>query len=262
MWIGSGVAGGVLGSCLVAGFAGTIASAAAGMGQELLNASILFLAVGMLGWHNVWMSKHGREMAQHASALGKAVESGERPLYALAIVVGMAVLREGSELVLFLYSIAIAGDTSRVDFVLGGLLGLAGGIGIGAGLYAGLLRIPMRYLFTVISWLILLLAAGLASQGAQFLMQADILPPLNPALWDTSALLSDDGIPGKIMHTLVGYVARPAGIQVIFWVATLVVIGGLTRANAGPQPPKGLMRGVAGAALIALVSLAIAASHI
>ena len=261
LWVGGGIAGGILGACLVAGFAETIAAAAAGMGQELLNATILFFAVAMLGWHNIWMSKHGREMAQEASALGKAVGSGERPLYALAVVVGMAVLREGSELVLFLYSIAISGGTSPVDFVLGGGLGLAGGVVVGAGLYAGLLRIPMRHLFAVTSWLILLLAAGLASQGAQFLMQADLLPALNPALWDTSSLVSDDGIAGKVMHTLVGYVARPAGIQVVFWVATLLLIGGLTRANAGPQPPKGLLPSVAGAALLAVVSLAFLATQ-
>src|SRR5205807_1822118 len=121
--------------------------------------------------------------------------------------------------------------TSTTDFVAGGFLGVAGGVMLGAGLYIGLLRIPMRYLFTVTSWLILLLAAGLAAQGAQFLMQADLLPALGPALWDTSALVSDESIPGKVMHTLVGYVARPAGIQLVFWAATLLVIGGLMRAN-------------------------------
>src|SRR5437870_4502423 len=123
----------------------------------------------------------------------------------------MAVLREGSELVLFLYSIAAAGGSDTGDLVGGFALGVVGGAAMGAALYLGLLRIPAKHLFAVTSWLILLLAAGLASQGAAFLVQADLLPALSPALWDTSALLSDDSIPGKIMHALVGYVARPAG---------------------------------------------------
>jgi high-affinity Fe2+/Pb2+ permease len=87
----------------------------------------------------------------------------------------------------------------------------------------------MRQLFTVTSWLVLLLAAGLASQGAAFLMQADVLPALGSNLWDTSFLVSDRSILGKILRTLIGYTAPPAGIQLVFYVATLVVIGGLVR---------------------------------
>ena len=66
----------------------------------------------MLGWHNVWMSRHGREMAAEATRIGKDVLAGARPLYALALVCGIAVLREGSEIVLFLYGIAVAGGTA------------------------------------------------------------------------------------------------------------------------------------------------------
>jgi high-affinity iron transporter len=141
----------------------------------------------------------------------------------------------------------------------GGMLGLVAGIAIGAALYFGLLRIPTKHLFRVTSWLILLLAAGMAAQGAAFLVQADILPALDPTLWDTSAVLSEDSIPGKILHALVGYVARPAGIQVAFWAGTLVVIGGLMRfTNRGPMLPKRPSSHMAGAVAIALLVLAIA----
>ena len=92
LYVGSGVALGILGACLVAGFANAITAAAAGMGQELLNASILILAVLMLGWHTVWMSQHGRELARDLKAVGKAVTAGDRPLYALAIAAGVAVM--------------------------------------------------------------------------------------------------------------------------------------------------------------------------
>src|SRR5437868_15186796 len=81
-WVATGVAAGLLGAGLVAAFAGTLSAAAAGMGQELFNATILFVAVGMLGWHNIWMSRHGRAMAAEIGDLGKAVAAGTRPLYA------------------------------------------------------------------------------------------------------------------------------------------------------------------------------------
>jgi len=232
-WAAVGIGGGVLGAGLVALFGEAIANAAAGMGQELMNAGILFAAVAMLGWHNVWMNKHGRELASDAARLGREVLSGDRPLYAVAIAIGLAVLREGSELVLFLYSLAASDSAGAVSVVGGSVVGIAAGAAVGLLLYFGLLRIPMRHLFTVTSWLILLLAAGMASQAAGFLVQADLLPELSPMLWDTSSLLADDSLLGRVLHTLVGYVSRPAGIQVVFYVATVAVIAVLMRSVGG-----------------------------
>jgi high-affinity iron transporter len=229
LWVSGGIVAGILGACAVAGFAATIAAAAQGMGQELFDAGILFAAVGMLGWHNIWMSRHGRELAAHANRLGSDVRSGARPLWALAFAVALAVLREGSEIVLFLYGIALAGQGGPVAMVVGGMIGLALGVAAGTAIYWGLVSIPMRLLFTVTSWLVLLLAAGLASQGAAFLMQADLLPPLGSNLWDTSFLLSDQSLTGRILHTLIGYTAQPAGIQLVFYATTLLLIGGLMR---------------------------------
>lgn len=228
-WVAAGIAAGIVGAMLVAAFAGEIAGALEGIGQELFNASVLFAAVAMLGWHNVWMGRHGRELAIEAGDVGKLVRAGARPLYALSVVVGLAVLREGSELVLFLYSLVAANGAHPAAFAGGLATGLAAGSAVGAALYLGLLRIPLRHLFTVTSWLILLLAAGLAAQGANFLVQANLLPALGTNLWDTSFLLSERSIPGQVLHTLVGYVAQPAGIQVLFYVATILVIGTLMR---------------------------------
>ncbi len=246
-WISTGLAGGVVGAGLVALFAAEIASAAAGIGQELLNAVILLLAVGMLGWHNIWMSRHGRELAATAREVGDAVISGARPLYVLAVVVGLAVLREGSETVLFLYGIAAGGGLGVGSLLVGGTLGLAGGVAVGAALYLGLLRIPTRRLFTVTSWMVLLLAAGMASQAAGYLVQADLLPPLGNAVWDTSAMLTEDSILGKALHTLIGYVSRPEGIQILFYLVTLCAIWLLTRVVGNPVKPRptSLSRGAA-----------------
>jgi high-affinity iron transporter len=235
-WVTGGIAAGVLGSAVVAACAGAIAAAVNGVGQELFNAAILFTAVVMMGWHNIWMNRHGRELVGAAATLGKAVLGGSRPLYALALVVGIAVLREGSEVVLFLYGIAIASGVGALSMLAGGILGLAGGAAIGAVIYVGLLAIPLRQLFTVTSWLILLLAAGMASQGAAFLMQANLLPSLGNDLWDTSSILREDSVIGLLLHVLIGYSAQPAGIQVVFYLATLLIIGTLMRVMAHTTP--------------------------
>jgi high-affinity iron transporter len=235
LWVSGGIAVGVFGACLVALFAATIAAAAEGMGQELFDAGILFAAVCMLGWHNIWMSSHGRELAANAMKLGKDVRSGARPLWALAFVVALAVLREGSEIVLFLYGIALAGNGGPAAMAVGGVIGLVLGVVAGTTIYLGLVAIPMRLLFTVTSWLVLLLAAGLASQGAAFLVQASLLPPLGSNLWDTSWLLSEQGLAGRVLHTLVGYSAQPSGVQLVFYAATLLVMGGMMRLVGGTR---------------------------
>ena len=222
-WVGAGVAAGVVGALLVAFFADTLAAAVSGIGQELFNATVLLAAVVMIAWHAIWMASHGKELATQMKSVGSAVQAGSRPLSALLIVVAVAVLREGSEVVLFLYGQAASG--AGVFDIGGGIaLGLLGGIAVGFLLYFGLLGIPMRYFFSATNWLMLLLAAGLASQAAGFLIQADVLPALGNKIWDTSALLSDASLLGKTLHTLIGYDARPAGMQLLFYAVTATAI--------------------------------------
>ncbi len=234
-WAAIGVLTGIAGAVVVAAFAGTVASAAAGMGQELFNAAVLFIAVALLAWHNVWMSRHGRAMSRELSAVGEAVRSAERPISVLAIVVGVAVLREGSEVVLFLYGIAAAQGTQTSTMLAGGGLGLMLGGAAGALIYFGLIRFAGRYLFAITGGLILFLAAGMAAQGARFLSQAGYLPMLGQSIWDTSFLISDRGTFGSFLHVLVGYTARPDGIQLLFYSFTLVSIGGLMYPFRNPR---------------------------
>lgn len=234
-WVSVGLLGGVVGAAFIAAFADVVSAWASGMGQEVFNAGVMFVATIMLAWHSIWMGKHGREMAQQLSQVGRAVAAGSRPLTGLAVVVGVAVLREGSEAVLFLYGIA-AGDPGQApQMIAGGALGVLGGVGLGAGMYAGLLQIPLQRLFSVTNALIVLLAAGMASQGTGFLVSAGWLPSWGDTVWDTSWLLKESSVVGKMLHTLVGYTARPAGIQIVAYVATLLVIVLLARRVARKQ---------------------------
>jgi len=229
LWVSAGVLGGVLGAAAVAWFADAIAAAASGVGQELFNAAVLFIAVAMLGWHNVWMSRHGRELADNLKSVGAAVRGGASPMRVLAAVVAAAVLREGSELVLFLYGVAASAAGNTAGMLAGAVAGISIGAAVGAALYLGLLRIPASRLFAVTGWMILLLAAGMAAQATAFLVQADLLPTLGTTIWDTSALIADDGILGRVLHALVGYTARPYGIQLLAYLLTLGGIIALMR---------------------------------
>ncbi|OZG75402.1 iron permease [Hahella sp. CCB-MM4] len=221
-WISGGLAAGLTGAVLVAVFAGAIAGAFSGTGQELFNAGVLLTAVVMLAWHNIWMSSHAKELVAHLKNVSAKITDGTLPLYFLAVASGMAVLREGSEVVLFMYGVA-AGGSSAMGMLAGGILGVVSGILIGGLLYLGLLRIPTQWLFRVTGWLILLLAAGLAASAAGYLSQAGVLPSQAP-LWDTSSLLSERSVFGQLLHILVGYQARPTAMQLAFYLITLVLI--------------------------------------
>src|ERR1700752_4736312 len=152
--IGGGIGAGVLGATGVAGFADVIASTAQGVGQELFTAGVLVAAVIMLTFHSAWMSRHGRKMTAELTAMGKAVGSGDKTLLAIAVVLGLAVMPEGSEVVLFLYGIAVSAQESFAAMLFGGLAGLVLAFVVSYLLYRGLLSIPMRHFFSVTNWLI------------------------------------------------------------------------------------------------------------
>jgi len=223
-WLAAGLLAGLAGSGVVAAFTDVIGSLASGVGQEIFSAIVLGIAVVMLAWHNIWMSSHGAALAASARSAGRDIRDGRSECSALLLIVGLAVLREGSETVLFLYGIAASESGGRSSMMLGGLAGMLLGIAVGYTIYAGLLRIPMRWFFTATSLLVLLLAAGMASQAAHFLIQADLLPSLAAPLWDTSAALPENGVPGMMLHSLIGYDSRPAGLQLVFYFAVLIAM--------------------------------------
>ena len=233
-YIAGGVLGGIIGAVVVAIFAGRIAAAVEGNGQELFNAGVLGIAVVMLTWHNVWMARHGREIAGELKKLGEDLRSGSKTLMALAIVVAVAVLREGSEVALFLYGIVVSDKTSTPELLVGGCAGLLIGVAISFLTFRGLIIIPMRHLFKVTTLLISFIAAGMAVQAVAFLEQADLVSALDRVVWNTSAILPDSSLIGRALHTLLGYTDAPTQLQIVVYIATLAMIFVLMKVFSTP----------------------------
>jgi high-affinity iron transporter len=224
-WLAAGVASGALAAAALAWMAERISAWADGLGQDLVNVAILSLALAMLLWHCIWVSTHSHEMARDAKQLGAAVHTGQRKPWALLVAVALAVLREGAETVLFVAgSLTGQSPLGSGATVLACVLGLASGALAGALLYFGLSRIPVRRLFAVTNALIALLAAAIASQLAKALIQAGWLELGAVPLWDSTALLAPDSLPGTLLRALLGYDARPSGAQLVLYVGVLVSI--------------------------------------
>ena len=253
-WIAAGIAAGMAGAALLAAFAGALSDALDGAGQEIFTAAVLAIAVIMLGWHVTWMSAHARELSAQMRAVGQDVKLGHRPLAALSVVVGVAVLREGAEVVLFLFGIASGGGQSATAMAVGGLAGLALAAAASFALYRGLTSIPLHRLFGVTNGLIMLMAAGMAGQCAATLHAADLIPGWGERVWNTGFLVDDGGIAGRTLHALAGYTARPCGVQLAAWLGTLGLLYILSRIVGRPRPAARIVRAAALTMLTILAS--------
>lgn len=232
-----GVAAGLIGSGIVAFFTSELSDAFSGFGQEMFHAGIMFTVVALLTWHIVWMQKHGREMVCEMKEVGAAVLSGRKPFFALTLVVTLAVLREGSEVVLFIQGMLASGVMRDV---LGGLaLGLGTGILAGWMLYIGFLKLSLKHLFSTTNMVLMLIAAGMAARGADKLIQAGIIPSLYENVWDSSAILPESSLPGQFLTALIGYIAQPNAMQLLFYAATVAAILLMLRMQKSqPLPAK------------------------
>lgn len=223
-YVWMGVLGGIVGSALVAFFAGEITDALEGMGQEVFNGVVLLVAAAMIGWTVIWMQTHGKEIANRMRHLGVGVHEGRIPLYSVSIVVALAMWREGAEIALFMTGIIATRTESLASIMAGAVTGGVAAAIIGALIYFGLIKISNKYLFKVTGCMLILLASGMAAAGAGFLVAADMLPALSHQLWDSSHILSESSIAGKILHAMLGYSEQPSGIQLVFYLGTLSLI--------------------------------------
>lgn len=239
IYIGFGV--GLLGSVLVAVFMNKISAFAQGVGQEIFNAGVLFTAAAFIGWTVIWMKRHSHEMKGHFAKVGQAVSDGSLPFYSLSIVIALAILREGSEIALFTYGMLASGQSPSA-LLFGSFIGLISGGLLGGLFYMGLIRISTKYFFRITSALLMVLVAGMMSQGIGFLTAAGAFENLSQTVWDTSWFIGERGILGQSLKALIGYTAQPSVIQIIIYTLTLGILIMFTKSV---RPKKINTQGVA-----------------
>lgn len=245
VWIGVGAA-----VVLSVAFGAVLEFTAAGLSGAALEAFegfTMLAAVAVLTWMVFWMRRQavsiGRDLREHVDV---AIAGGS-----LLAVVGLAfsaVIREGFETALFLFAgSASARDGGALGFVAGGVLGFVIAGGIGYSVYQGSHRLPMRQFFSVSGVVVIVLAAGLLSNGLAELLDSGLLPGLGPRPWDTDGLLSASSTVGRFLRTLVGYDPAPTVGQIVGYYTYL--LGGLgalllpARRQPSPVPAGSEPRG-------------------
>lgn len=223
-------------------FAGeTMSGAASEWFQAALALVASLLIVQMVGW----MHRHGRtlkhDLQRHADS--HLARQGGAGLLLLAM---LAVSREGSETVVFLYG---AGAQLRGPqlglFAIGGAMGLVLSALTIALLHSSRRFISWQRFFSISEAVLLVLGAALLVSGTERIggqLLALDLPEVmyslvGDALWDSSALLSDSHGLGGFLAGFAGYRATPSAMTLLVLAGYWLTVGGWLRQRAAEKVP-------------------------
>ncbi|AMM14345.1 FTR1 family iron permease [Burkholderia sp. PAMC 28687] len=209
-----------------------------GDAQDYFQTGMVLVACVLIVQMVLWMKHHGRSMKRDMEAsLQKSKQDAN--WWGVTLLVALAIAREGSETVIFLYGLGF-GQSGHVDSMQ--YLAVVIGLGL-AFLTFYLLQLggkifSWRLFFRVTEIMLLFLAAGLFETGVDKLIDKEILPVVVNQVWNTSWLLDDSSTFGSLVATLTGYRAHPAGMNLIAYAVYWVVIFLLLRRSKNRMAQK------------------------
>lgn len=241
-WLWGGVlAGLVLAAALALVLLG-VSSWLSDEGQEWFQAIMALVACALVVQMVLWMRRHGRSLKRELES-GASQQIRHSNWWGLLVLVMIAVAREGSETVVFLYGMIASGETTGQAWSLAaaGALGFALALATFWLLQLGGKFITWRRFFKLTEVLLLLLAGALLVNGTDHLISLDVLPTLVDPIWDSSWLLDASHGLGQILANFAGYRAYPALSQVLIWLGYwVVVLLALRRAGANRAQAAGV----------------------
>ncbi|MCM5704079.1 FTR1 family iron permease [Larsenimonas salina] len=219
----------------------------AGEAQDVFQAVMVLLACALITQMVLWMRRHARTLKRELHAgLEKSVDRAR--YWGIAVLVAIAVAREGSETVVFLYGMGMA------QLQMGGFAGFLTAAAAGFALalltfYAmqlGSRLFSWTWFFRVTEVMLLLLASSLLVSGVEKLIGLGWLPAGIDPLWDTSAWLDDSTGLGGLLATFAGYRAFPAETMVIayglYGLTVIALLRWQSRRVQAPVEPAGSPR--------------------
>jgi high-affinity iron transporter len=209
-----------------------------GDAQDYFQTGMVLVACVLIVQMVLWMKHHGRSMKRDMEAsLAKSKQDAN--WWGVSLLVALAIAREGSETVIFLYGLGF-GQSGHVDPMqyLAVAIGLALAFLTFYLLQLGGKIFSWRLFFRVTEIMLLFLAAGLFETGVDKLIDKEILPVVMNQVWDTSWLLDDSSTFGSLVATLTGYRAHPAGMNLIAYAVYWGVIFLLLRRSKNRMAQK------------------------
>ncbi|WP_415183717.1 FTR1 family iron permease [Phaeovulum sp.] len=227
-YLWGGVLAGIAAAFALAAALMVFANELSGEAQDWFQTALMLVAGVLIVQMVFWMHAHGRTL-KHELQNGLADAARRRHWWGVFALALIAVAREGSETVVFLYGILSAGADAA-----GGLMAVTGAIVAGFALALatyGALQLGRRWLswrlfFRVTEVLLLLLACQMFTSGAEKLIGLGVLPFTDP-LWDTSWLLNDMSRWGGLVAGLTGYRALPGVVTLAVWLLYWATVFGV-----------------------------------
>ncbi|MGV2432514.1 MAG UNVERIFIED_CONTAM: FTR1 family protein [Rickettsiaceae bacterium] len=224
IYIVSGIMLGFIAAAFLAFFISSLTFALGGFGEELFDVAVILLTVIVVGVTAIWIKKSAYNMNQKVKNITERIDQGLASRMILTSVVATTIFREVTEIILYVSALSSAYDFNPTDYLLGFGLGISCAIIVAVSLYYGLSNFAIKYLFKVSFILLVLIAASLASEAAGILTSIGFLDFYNDPLWDSSWIISDLSIFGRMLKILVGYNSKPNAMQIIFYTSTIIVI--------------------------------------
>lgn len=226
LWLGVG--GGVLTALSLAGILLGMQQFLSGIGQDVFMLALMLTAAALIVHMVLWMREHGRHLHSHLkNQTRQALET--KSFWSIAILVAVAIGREGSETVIFLYGMSYAQQSAQDWLTFGSAVLLA--LALAGGSYyllqLGRRWMSWKYFFRATEIMLLLLASSLLLSGVDRMIGLGWLPAGIDPVWDTSMLLDDSSRLGGVISALTGYRAYPALTDVIAWIGFWLAIYGL-----------------------------------
>jgi len=234
LWFGVG--GGIAAAVLLAVALLSAQQVLTGIGQDIFMLVMMLSATTLIVQMVLWMRRHGRRLQNHlAQKTQEAVD--HQAFWSISILVAVAIAREGSETVVFLYGMSYAQKT------MGDWLSFSAAVGIALILasvtyyllQAGRYWLSWRRFFQITEVMLLLLASALLLSAVDKMIGLGWIPAGIDPLWDSSALLSESTRLGSMISALTGYRAYPALTDLLVWIAFWAIIAGVFRHQRNRQ---------------------------
>lgn len=242
-----GVVSGIVASIIGAILFTFIAGGFTGKAEKIFEGITMLAGACLLTTMILWMMKQkqiARELEQRiALQLTKTYKSG------LYLLVFTAILREGIETVIFL---SAASFVSGNNSLIGALAGITAAILLGYAIFLGSMKINIKNFFSITSILLILFAAGLVAHGVHELQEAKLIPTIIEHIWDINPsaapggsypLLHEKGYIGSILESLFGYNGNPSLLEVLSYIAYLLLVFGLYKKIERPDRRRELQSG-------------------
>lgn len=233
-YIWGGVAVAVILSAAVGAFLSFTSAELTPRAEELFAGTTSLVAVALVTWMVFWMKRTARHLRSDlAGKVDRALISG--PL-ALAAAAFFAVVREGLETSLFVYS-NFKSVADPVNSAIGLVAGFALAIALGYLIYKSSINLDLSKFFTYTGIALIIVAAGVLSYGVHEFQELGVLPGADLFAWDVTSVIAKESLLGGVLSGTIGFDTTTSWLQLFIYAIYLAAVLSAYLSKASVKTP-------------------------